>query len=77
MPLGEIAGEAVGGVLRLLGRFVFEVLFELIVKGTGYALIRLVRSGKEPSETACAVVGLFFWAIAGTVSYFVYRTAAA
>ena len=77
MPIGEIAGEALGGILRVVGRILFEVFFELIIKGTGYALVRLVRPKPEPSETACAVVGLLFWGAVGIGSYFIYRTSAA
>jgi hypothetical protein len=77
MPIGEIAGEVLGGTLRVVGRILFEVFFELIIKGTGYALVRLVRPKEEPGETTCAVVGLFFWCAVGIGSYFVYRASAA
>lgn len=76
MPIGEIAGDVLGGILRVVGRILFEVFFEFIIKGTGYALARLVRPKGEPGETACAVAGLLFWGL-GVSSYFLYRASAA
>ena len=77
MPIGEIAGEALGGVFRVVGRFVFEIFFELVIQGTGYVLIRTARPAYEPSDTACAVVGLLFWSAIGVGAYLLYRAAAA
>ena len=77
MPIGEIAGEALGGVFRVVGRLVFEIFFELIIQGTGHVLIRIVKPAHQPSDKACAVVGLLFWAAAGVGGYLLYRAAAA
>jgi len=77
MPIGEIAGEALGGIFRVVGRLVFEIFFELIIQGTGHVLIRTFRPAHEPSDKACAVVGLLFWAAAGVGGYLLYRAAAA
>ena len=76
MPIGEIAGEALVGILRVVGRILFEVFFEFILRGTGYALIRLFRPRSDPSDTACAIVGILFWIAVGTGGYFIYRAAA-
>jgi hypothetical protein len=43
MPVGEIAGEALGGFVRVVGRILFEIFFEIIIQGTGYVLVRTVR----------------------------------
>ena len=77
MPLGEIAGEAIGGIVRVVGRILFEIFFELIIQGTGYVLVRTVRPKTEPDDTVCTVVGLLFWAAVGVGGYFVYRATAA
>ncbi|WP_454831313.1 hypothetical protein [Pseudoxanthomonas wuyuanensis] len=72
MPIGDIAGEVLGGVGRFMGRIFFEVVFEFIIQGTGYMLLRLLRPKSEPSDTACAIVGLLFWigaVVAGVVLY--------
>ena len=38
MPLGDLAGDAIVGVFRVLGRILVEVFFELLIKGTGIPL---------------------------------------
>jgi len=76
MPLGEIAGEALGGFVRIVGRIIFEVLFEFIIQGTGYILVRPFRPKAEPTDTACTVVGLLFWALVGVAGYFAYHATA-
>ena len=76
MPIGEIAGEALGGILRVVGRLVFELVFELMIQGTGYLLIRCVRPRHEPGDAASALVGLFFWAPVAAGVFWLYRTLA-
>jgi hypothetical protein len=73
MPLGDIAGEVLGGSLRFVGRILFEVLFELLAKGVGYALIKFFRPHSEPSDVSCGLVGLVFWAAAITLGFVVYQ----
>ena len=77
MPLGEIAGEALGGIVRVVGRILFEVFFEFIIQGTGYVVVRTVRPKTEPDDTVCTVVGLLFWVVVGIGGYFTYRATAA
>ena len=73
MPLGEIVGESLGGVLRFAGRLLFEVVFEFLIQGLGHVVIRTVRPGSEPSATACTIVGLVCWAALISAGYFVFR----
>jgi len=73
MPVGDIVGEALGGVARIAGRIVVELVFEVVVQGTGYALLRLFRPDHEPSDTACAVVGLSFWVGVVAAGYWLYH----
>ncbi len=77
MPIGDIAGEALGGIFRVIGRILFEVFFEFMLQGTGYVLIRLFRPNDEPSDTACTIVGIIFWVVVGTGGYFIYRAVTA
>lgn len=76
MPLGDLAGEALGGVLRVVGRFLFEIIVEVLLQGTGLVVIRLVRPRSEPGEVACTIVGLLFWACVGTAGFLLYRALA-
>ncbi len=77
MPIGDIAGEALGGIFRFIGRILFEMVFEVVIRGTGYALVRLFRPQADPSDTACAVVGLSVWVGAAVGGFWLYRHLAA
>ena len=77
MPLGDLAGDAIVGVFRLLGRILVEVFFELLIKGTGYALIRMIKPKTAPSETESAIVGLLFWLVVCIGGYYIYHATAA
>ena len=77
MPVGEIAGEVIGGVLRLLGQFFTEVVGELLIRGIGYAIWRRVSPGTDPDGWPSAAVGLLFWAAAFALGYWAYHHAAA
>lgn len=72
MPLGEIAGEALGGLFRFVGRIFVEILFEGLIKGTGYAIVSAVRPKTEPEDALCSVVGLLFWLAVGLAAYCIY-----
>jgi len=64
-------------MLRLIGRIFFELFFEIILHGTGHVLIRFVKPKSEPSDTACAIVGIAFWIAVYAGGYATYRAAAA
>lgn len=72
MPLEDIAGDMLKGALRVISRAALEVIFELAIKGVGYALIKLFRPHSEPSDNACTWVGLVFWATAIALAIFIY-----
>lgn len=76
MPLGDIAGEALGGVLRFVVRIVFEIVVEWLLRGTGALILRLMRPRHEPGETAAVVTGLLFWIAMMALGLWWYRQAA-
>lgn len=73
MPLDGIVGESLGGVLRFVGRVLFEIVFEFLIQGLGHVVIRTIRPGRQPSATACAIVGLLCWAALIFAGYLVFR----
>jgi hypothetical protein len=77
MPLGELAVDAIGGIFRVAGRILIEVFFELLIKGAGYVLIRMIKPKPAPTETECAIVGLLFWLAVGIGGYYIYHATAA
>lgn len=72
MPLEDIAGDMLKGALRVISRVALEIIFELAIKGVGYALIKLFRPHSEPSDNACAWVGSTFWIAAIALGFLVY-----
>ena len=73
MPLGDIAGEMLGGAFRFIGRILFEVVVEFLIQGAGHVILRTVRPKSEPSETASTFVGLALWATVIVLGWFLYR----
>ena len=72
MP-ADIAGEVIGGVVRVAARFIIEVVFEFAIQGTGDLILRTIRPRSEPGDAACALVGLLFWGGFATGVYWLYR----
>ena len=73
MPLDDIAGSLLGGLFRF-GVYVFvDIFFEAIIKGTGHIVLVTLRPKKEPSEAACALVGLLAWAALLMIAILVLR----
>lgn len=72
--IGDVVGEVAGGVLRLIGRLIIEVVFEFLIKGAGYILCRLFGRRKlDPDGGFVVVVGLAFWAVLGVGIYAIKR----
>jgi len=72
MPVGEIAGELLGGVFKFIGRLFIEVVIELIIKGSGYLICRMFSKNVDPDGVLVILVGLIFIGMVGWGIYFVY-----
>ena len=64
MPLGDVAGEAPSGTFRFIARIVFEIVVDVILRGTGAMILRLLHPKHESGETAAMMTGLVFWGAA-------------
>jgi hypothetical protein len=69
MPLGDIAGEVLGGIFRLLGELFMQIVVELLVKGPGSLICRLFRRDANPDGGLVVFVGLLFWAVVAGAIY--------
>lgn len=67
----EIIGEAAEGLLRIIGRVLFEVFFEFLLKGAGYVICRCFGREVDPDGAAAALVGLLFWIAVGCGLYLI------
>ena len=73
MPLGDVAGEALSGAFRFIARIVFEIVVDVILRGTGAMILRLLHPKHEPGETAAMMTGLVFWGAAIRLFFLVFR----
>lgn len=73
MPIDEMAGGLLRIALRFIGEFLLEVVFEIVIKGPGYLILKSV-TGKEPDpeEWDVLIVSVLFWVVVVGVGYFVY-----
>lgn len=73
-----VIDELAGGLLRVVARFIGEILvsliFEIIIKGPGYIIVKFLSKPKsEPGEGVSTVVGILFWLLVGCISFYVYQ----
>ncbi len=61
MP-GEIIGEGLAALLRWLLQQPAWFVVEIVLGGTGYLILRLLRSRRAEDGHACVLAGLVFWA---------------
>jgi len=73
MPVGEIAGELLGGLLRLLVYVLVDIVFELLIKGSGYGICRIFTKKVDPDGVAAIITGIGFWAVIGFIGYALYK----
>ncbi|MDY6947725.1 MAG: hypothetical protein SXG53_18610 [Pseudomonadota bacterium] len=72
--IGDIIGEVAGGALKFVGRILFEVVFEFLIKGAGYVLCRpFARRKVDPDGGLVVVVGLVFWVVVSVGIYAIKR----
>ena len=72
MPIVEIVGEVVGGILRGAGQIIFEVVGEIAIRGMGYLIGRKFKRDIDADGFAVLLIGLGFWAVVGAGGYFGY-----
>ena len=69
MPLGDIAGGIVDGLLRLLTRLFVDIVLEVLIRGAGYVICRRFSASVDPDGVAVLITGLLFWAAVGAGGY--------
>lgn len=72
MPLGEVAGEVLGGLFRVIGNIAAEIIFEILVKGLGYLLCKPFSKNLNSDGSLVIFVGLCAWVFIAIVCYLGY-----
>ena len=58
------------GTIRLVWEFIGEIIFELLIKGPGYFLVKRISSSEpNPDGFAVLITGILFWALVGFLVY--------
>ena len=70
MPIGDAAGEFLGGVLRVIGNIVLEVVLEILIRGPGYLICRIFRNDINPDGGWVIVVGVAFWILVAASGFY-------
>ncbi len=72
MPLEELAGGFLGGLFRLVGYFFMHIVFELLLKRTGYFIRRFFSRSVNTQSEGTALVGLGFWLVVAALVYWFF-----
>lgn len=69
----DVVGGAFKVLARFVGQFFFEIVFELLVKGPGYFIVKqLAKRDPNPDGFAVIITGIAFWAAIGFGAYTIY-----
>ena len=73
MPVGEIASELFGGVLRFVGNIFLEVVLEFLIRGPGYLLCKIFKKNINPEGAPVVFVGIAFWVVVTVGAWCIYQ----
>ncbi|MEY4517115.1 MAG: hypothetical protein RL180_1461 [Pseudomonadota bacterium] len=68
MP-AEIVGQVIGGVIKMIGQLMVEVIFNIAIQGTGYLLCYPLNKHIDPESWPVVCVGLGFWVVLAAGAY--------
>ncbi|OGU19662.1 MAG: hypothetical protein A2580_01110 [Hydrogenophilales bacterium RIFOXYD1_FULL_62_11] len=72
MPIGDVAGELLGGVLRVFGNIVLDVLLEVLIRGPGYLICRIFKKDINSEGGWVIVAGMAFWVFVAVGGFYMY-----
>ena len=69
--------DLVGGIFKVVGRLIgqifLEIIFELLIKGPGYLIVRAVsKSNPDLDSSVVTLSGLLFWCVIGGIDFTFY-----
>lgn len=71
-----MAFDAVGDLLEIVGRFLFRILYEVLIeflcKKTGYSICKSFKSDIDPDGFAVTAVGFIFWGGVILLGFYLY-----
>lgn len=73
MPIGEAVGELLGGVLRVIGNIVVDLLLEVVIRTPGYFICHFFHKEIELESGWVVAVGVAFWVSVALAGYALYN----
>jgi hypothetical protein len=78
MPLGDIAGSILGGILRIVAEIFVNVVLEILIKGPGHIILKRVvlrhREDVDSDSILVVLTGALFWLVIGGTAYWAYQS---
>ena len=73
----EVVEGAFRFIARAIGHIFIEIILELLIKGPGYLIAKLISKNRqmEPTENKSIILGILFWCFIGGVAYMVVKYA--
>jgi len=72
MPIGEVAVELLGGAVRVVVHVFIEIVLEILIRGPGYLICRMLHKDIDTESGWVILAGLLLWAFVAFGGYFVY-----
>lgn len=72
MPIGDVAGEFLGGVLRVIGNIVLDVFLEILIRKPGYLICRIFKNDINSEGGWVIVAGMAFWVFVAIAGFYTY-----
>jgi len=76
MPVEELAAGLFHLLGRFLGYFLLEIVFEILIKGPGYLIVKYLLGGnkdeRDPDGILVLFMGIAFWLAIVLLGYLVY-----
>ena len=71
----EVLGGVFKALARLIGQFLLEIVFEVMLKGPGYFIIKqLTKDDPNPDGFAVIITGIVFWSAIGGGAFAIYSS---
>lgn len=69
----DVAGGVLRVTARVVGQFFVEIVFEILVKGPGYFIVKqFTKRDPKPVAFAVIITGIVFWSVIGFGAYVIY-----
>lgn len=65
MPIEEITESILRSILRCFSTFFIEIIFEILIRKTGFLICRVFSKKINPDSSLTAWVGFAFWVLLG------------